>query len=548
MKILLINPLFSPETGRAAMEASCYLEPPLGILYLSGYLKKHLQDAEVEVLDVNLLARVCSEPSELAARQITLDMVKGFKPDLVGISALYYAGAPMVHETAALVKSENAGILVAVGGSYSTHLPDRVLADRHIDFAIASEGERPFLILAQSIKNHRLANNIPGVRYRRRDGAVGGGRDHRLLIDDLDTIPMPDRDAIPKGPYYAGRNVLRRFFPADQHRIGSLVATRGCPHQCIFCGSKKFWGRRIRFRDPDRVVDEMVLMNQKYGTDYFVFNDDNFSADRARFHRLMDAIERRLPLVRWCSGGGISVRSINDETTVRRMYETGIMFFNLAIESGLDDTLRRIKKPLTTSETRKAVSLIRKYGDAYITGFFILGFPFEKRSDVMATIDFARELDLDWSCFYNLHPFPGSEIFETCVEHSLIDEFDINYGELYQPSNIQYADFSSEELAEINYDANIDLNFINNRNFEANPEQALRDFEYIIQLCSQHGIAHFLKGKILSRLGRKADALSCFIQIQKFMKEKNVFSRYFSKYNINIEDEIRILDEQVISL
>jgi magnesium-protoporphyrin IX monomethyl ester (oxidative) cyclase len=539
MKILLINPLFSPEADVTAAEQSCYLEPPLGILYLSGYLKKHLPDVAVEVLDVNLSARGCPEPPSIAVQQITLARVKDFNPDLVGISALYYAGAPMVHETAALVKGENPDIVVAVGGSYPTHLPDRVLEDHHIDFAVAAEGESPFLLLARLIQNHMAPGNIPGVQYRRRDATVDGGCEQRRFIDDLDTIPWPDREAVPMGRYYAGRNVLRRFFPADQHRIGSLVATRGCPHQCTFCGSKKFWGRQIRFRDPDRVVDEMVHMNRHYGTDLFVFNDDNFSADKKRFHRLMDEIERRLPGIGWCSGGGISARSINDELTIQRMYETGVVFFNLAIESGRDATLKKIKKPLTTAEAANVVDLIRKHGNAYITGFFILGFPFETLDDIASTIDFARQLDLDWSCFYNLHPFPGSEIYDACIESGLIREPDIYYKELYNASNIRYSGYTAEDIVKINYDANIDINFIHNRNQNTNPGQALRDFDYVMGLSQGHLMACYMKGKTLAGIGRAKEALSCFRRIQTDMSEGDPFYPYFKKYRVDIEREIR---------
>jgi len=541
MKIVLINPLFSPKAEMAKADQSCYLEPPLGILYLSGYLKKHLPEAEVEVLDVNLSARDCSEPTTIAARRITQSFVKSFKPDLVGISALYYASVPMVHETAALIKSENADIMVAVGGSYPTHLPERVLADQHIDFAVASEGELPFLLLARSIKNHLEPQNIPGVQYRRKDGTVGGAVAKRLFINDLDKIPWPDRESVPMNKYYAGRNVLRRFFTEDQRRIGSLVATRGCPHQCTFCGSKKFWGRQIRFRDSERVVDEMVYMNRCYGTDLFVFNDDNFSADKNRFRRLMDEIEHRLPGVGWCSGGGISVRSINDEQTIQRMYETGIVFFNLAIESGSDSTLKKIKKPLSTAEVSNVVNLIRKHGNAYITGFFILGFPFESIDDIASTIDFARQLDLDWSCFYNFHPFPGSELYDTCIDKGLIQEPDIYYKELYNASNIRYAGYTAEDLSRINYDANIEINFIHNRNRDKNPDQAIRDFDYVMGLSYGHFMACYMKGKTLAGIGRVQEALSCFRHIQNEMSEGDPFYPYFKKYRIDIQREIRDL-------
>lgn len=222
-----------------------------------------------------------------------------------------------------------------------------------------------------------------------------------------------------------------------------------------------------------------------------MFNDENIAANR---NWLLELLHALTPLnITWISSGGLSVRSVNDDELLAQMVTSGIGLFNLAIESGSDATLARINKKLTVEEICRAIARIRAYTDAYIIGFFIIGFPFESWADIQNTIHFARSLDLDWKSFYCFQPFPGSKSYDYCIENNLLSSFNPDYGQIYFASNLKYVDYTSVQLSHLAYESNLDINFINNRNLKLNTSDSLRqaqkDFEYVLKIVPDHIVA-----------------------------------------------------------
>lgn len=273
-------------------------------------------------------------------------------------------------------------------------------------------------------------------------------------------------------------------------------------------------------------------MRDEHGVNTFVFNDDNQCINTKHFAKILDLIIEHLPGIKWISGGGLNIRAINSPEIIRKMCQSGICYFNLAIESGKNETLLRIHKPVTIDESENVVRLIRKYSNLPIVGFFIIGFPFETIEDIQMTIDFARKLKIDWCSFYNLQPHPGSELYQYCLDKGLIDGFDINYGENYLPSNVRYDGFTSTDVSRINYDANILVNFINNYNLQKNPLRAIGDFNYILSLVPDHYIAVYCKGIAYRNLGDEKNAKECFMLTKKLLTQESLYHKYFLKYDL----------------
>ena len=90
------------------------------------------------------------------------------------------------------------------------------------------------------------------------------------LIEELDTIPLPAINSL--------QNVLS-YRPID---LGLIISARGCPFACNFCGLCIMWGRKVRYHSTDRVVQEITLRMEKYGTRYFSFRNGTFTIDRKR--------------------------------------------------------------------------------------------------------------------------------------------------------------------------------------------------------------------------------------------------------------------------
>lgn len=485
-RVLLLNPPDAAVLEGEGTLGDAYFEPPLGILYVYDFLKKR-GDLEVRFVDLNVaLAGVPGATLAGAVEGVMAD----FRPDLVAVAAVYYSGLAVFREVAAAVRGADPNAVIVFGGHYPTHSTDRCLADASVDYAVLSEGELGLSDLVDALNGGRELDEVEGIAFRR-DGAVV--RHERTTFwsgyGDVGRLPWED---VAFGDYFrGGANFLRRVRDASTLRLGVLTASRGCPNACGFCTSPSFWRRRWRKRRVENVLDEIRHLQDRYGVNTVMFNDENLGADRGWFLELLDGLATLD--VSWVSTGGLNVAAINDETVIRKMYDSGVVLFNLAIESGSNATLDRIGKRLTTEDTENVIRLIRECGEGYAIGFFIVGFPFEDLAGVRGTLDFAASLDLDWRSFYCFQPFPGCSLRDYAIDHGLLDPLDCGDADGFFAPKMTYPNYTSDDLSHVNYLANLEWNFVNNRNVRRNTpaalEQAERDFRYVLDFVPNHVFA-----------------------------------------------------------
>ncbi len=86
------------------------------------------------------------------------------------------------------------------------------------------------------------------------------------------------------------------------HAIGApctIVTSRGCPYKCIFCSGPRLFGRRVRFRDPMLVVDEIEQIHKVLGFNWLNIVDDTFTLNHRHAHAVCDEIMRRNLKIEW---------------------------------------------------------------------------------------------------------------------------------------------------------------------------------------------------------------------------------------------------------
>jgi anaerobic magnesium-protoporphyrin IX monomethyl ester cyclase len=478
-----------------------YFEPPLGLLYVYDFMKKR-GDIDVNFVDLNIEMKFRSKKS---MEEIIKQHLESFSPDMVAVATLYYVGMSVFLEVARLVKQFDSTIKVIFGGHYPHHLTAECLSDENIDYAVLSEGELGLSDLISALNNGEPIDTLEGIAFRKNGEIVKNPRKNFWDgFSDINRLPWEDTHF----EYYfkEGRNMLHRVRTKDELRIAAITATRGCPNKCTFCTSPAFWKGRWRKRKISNVIDEIKFLKSNYGVNTIVFNDENISIHKEWFIEFLDELTKLN--IFWMSSGGFSLRTINDETIIKKICDSGIALFNLAFESASNETLKMLKKPLTVEESVNTLELIRKYSNVFINGFFVIGFPFEKLEDIEKTLKFAESLDIDWRSHYCFQPFPGSELFDYCIEHKLIKDFNVNYGDIYFAPEFTHIDYTSEELDRINYLANLKNNFLNNRNVRLNTHdslaQAERDFKYVLDMVPRHVFALLGLGEI-ARLRNQAD-------------------------------------------
>ncbi|MGE5279432.1 MAG: B12-binding domain-containing radical SAM protein [Deltaproteobacteria bacterium] len=411
--IVLFNPYYSQPRAYYA-----YIRPtvPLNLLYLASYLREtagltvrihdlgvfHPQEAQVET------QRVRFGLPDKAIRDILLRE----RPRIVGITCMYSLYFRDVLAVARLTKETLPETSVVLGGNHASSYWEHILKDASVDYVVIGEGEATLLELARRLLEGRPALDIQGVAFRRGSAAVR--TQARPLIGDLDTIPFPAYDLIDYPRYLEKGNPFAMRAPA-----AGVVTSRGCPGECVYCTVKAVWGRTWRGRSPGNVVDEIALLKERYGIGEFAVLDDSASVDRRRWEGFCAAlIDRRLNL-KWTTPNGIAHWTLSP-ALLDLMRQAGCYRITFGIESGDPGTRRFLGKPYPLEQARQLIGHANRIG-LWTISTNILGFPYEERSSLEATLRFAKESGTDFACFYLLQPQPTSEVYKAFRAEGLLN-------------------------------------------------------------------------------------------------------------------------------
>ena len=321
--------------------------------------------------------------------------IKRYSPDIVGISMLTgtYKSAENV---ARIAKELNDDVVVAVGGTHPTVLPEETIKNKYFDYVVRGEGEYMFLDFVNSVR----IEDILGLTYVNKKGEIVNNPD-REFIEDLDLLPFPRRDL---------------YINDTRHMdYGYIMTGRGCPFECAFCASKKVWKRYVRFRSPENVVEEVKHVYDKYGTRLFYFVDDTFTLNKKRTKEICELLVESDLDISWICDTRVDTI---DEELLRLMKESGCVRVKIGVESGSERIIKMMKKRITKKQVREAISLIKKIG-IDLTIYLMVGFPTETEEEMRETLDFARELDPTYYSLSILAPYPGTEIYDDVIRSGI---------------------------------------------------------------------------------------------------------------------------------
>jgi len=406
MRILLIHP--SNLKVYEKMDKKGSKTPPIGIMYLAGVLRKN--GYNVEILD--------AEADSLTLDQTVSSSLK-HDPDLIGITCT----TPLIEsatEISKKIKEQKPGTVTVLGGPHITALPQETLEQPSIDYIVCGEGELTLLELVQALERSKPVETIRGIGFKRgRESIINPPRQ---LIEDLNSLPFPARDLVPKERY-----VHMVFGPREPFTV--IVSSRGCPFQCIFCASNITFGKRARFRTPTNVADEIEDAMHRLNIARFVFSDDTFTLNKRRTIEICKEImRRRLDISFVCSSRVDTI----DEERLRYLKKAGCFMVTYGVESGDDGILNKIKKGITVSQSRRAIELTRKYGLKTIASYMI-GNVGETRETVEKTLKLAGLLKTDVAQFSIATPFPGTEFWRIAKEEGRIRPVEFSdYGWYYK--------------------------------------------------------------------------------------------------------------------
>ncbi len=364
------------------------ITPPLGIGYLASYLKsKGHQALIIDALNNGL------------SNQQIIDILNRENISIVGITCLT-AFYEEVVELSNLLKANNK--MVIIGGVHPTFLPKQTLVDTNADYIICGEGEIAF--------SHLLANDLNNEGIK----GVYGQNDlnnsnitfkNAEIVENLDDIPFPDWEQINPNTYpQATHGFFAKNFP-----IGFITSTRGCPYSCKFCASPSFYKKRIRFRSPENIIEEIKYLINHIKVKEIHFEDDNLTFDRNHISEICNLILENKIKINWGCPNGIRADKVDDEL-IKLMKKAGCYFFFYGIESSNDKILKNINKGESSEVIRKSIKLAKK-NQIICNGFFVFGLPGETKESIKESIQFAIDSKLDLAQFLILDVLPGCELW-----------------------------------------------------------------------------------------------------------------------------------------
>jgi len=419
MKVLLINPSVTIFPGGTNPRVFM----PLGLLSIAAQLEKN--GHEVIVFDSLLKAIFFHHDGDKYFGTPWDDIVtyvQKINPDIVGIPVMFSSQSPNSKKLAKLVKNINKDILTIVGGAHASACYQDMLADPDINFVVVGEGELVFCELLDALENKKDLTLIQGLVTRYRDVLVNNFTPKAII--NLDDLPLPAYHLYDLKRYFYLQNngYCARPISYGKREI-SIVTSRGCPHNCIFCSIHPVMGKKWRAHSPGYVVRHIQHLQSKYDVDLVHFEDDNFSLDRNRFSEILDLLAIQEKKIMWDPPNGLRADSL-DLPILEKAKRTGCQYVVIAIESGVQRVLDEvIDKKMKLQKIIDVAKICQKI-NIELYAYYVIGLPGETWREVKQTLDFALKMLIKYFVYPQIataSPVFGSRLYQVCKNGGYLD-------------------------------------------------------------------------------------------------------------------------------
>jgi anaerobic magnesium-protoporphyrin IX monomethyl ester cyclase len=367
--------------------------PPLSLSYLAGVLIQ--EGIEVRILDYLVTGY---NPGKLRRE------LEKYRPQLVGATCVTL-NYPIARRMLKVCKDFDPRIFTVIGGPHVTFaLKETLLQSPWIDAIVIGEGERTLVELSRVVEEGKDIHNVPGIALA--DGDMVVKTPPRVRIDNLDRLPSPARKLLPMARYRA---------------LGTpctVITSRGCPFNCIFCSGRRMFGPKVRFRSPGLVVDEIEHLQRDFGFLKINIVDDTFTLNHHHTRTVCEEMLRRKLNIKWSVFARVDRIS---EELAQLMNRAGCEWMLFGVESADEGILQTVKKGFTPEQVRRGVKIASEAG-INVFNSFILGLPGETRDTALKSLAFGDELYHTYGAKYGFHmlsPLPGTEVYERAEEYGI---------------------------------------------------------------------------------------------------------------------------------
>jgi anaerobic magnesium-protoporphyrin IX monomethyl ester cyclase len=312
----------------------------------------------------------------------TLEEISKSTPDLIGITAMGTASINPVLSVLKRLKESQIKARLVVGGQGATMLP-RPLLEAGADAIVCGEGEITF----QEVILKGISDQIPGLTLLR-NGTLFKSPS-RPLIQLLDSLKEP----------------IREFTNLTSNNIALLETSRGCPYNCAFCASSRFYHGVWRARSPEKVAQDVKSLVKNQTTIIHIV-DDNFTANPKRALEICHLLQNGpLPLLFFFSGRSDDLLKIPE--LIPALAKARFLRICMGIETLLPELAAHINKPIPFFQHAQAIQKLQKAG-VFTMGSFIIGLPNETAEMRSQVVELAVKVGVDMAQFVPFQPLPGT--------------------------------------------------------------------------------------------------------------------------------------------
>jgi len=375
MKVLFVNS--NPERFIKDRE-------PLGIMCLSATLKRAGHEAMLCSPRIRNVERVLqSFPAQIIAYSIT-----------TGDHNFYL----MFNEA---VKKKNRELFSVFGGPHATFMAGFIEDNDSVDAVCRGEGDHAFVEFVErfeSAKDYHLTPNF----YVRRDGKIYRNP-IRNLIDDLDTLPFPDRELVYNPSRLARENKIKNF-----------MTMRGCPYHCSYCFNASYnelykgKGKTLRRRSVDNVLNEILDVTAKYPLELVYFRDDTFILFPDWVMDFCHQYKRRINIPIVCTARA----DLITEHIAAELKKANCVSIEMGIETGNNDISNRVlKRNMDRKQIIEGAHILHSYGIKVLSENMI-GIPGSNLAHDLETYVLNRKCAVYYANSSMLQPYFGTDIYE----------------------------------------------------------------------------------------------------------------------------------------
>ena len=317
--------------------------------------------------------------------------------------------------------------------------------DAGADIVVEGEGEVTMKELCEelSIEDYDL-KKVKGIIFKNGTGLITK-TPPREKINNIDELPMPDRESVELNLY------LNAWKKTHGYSSVSVNTMRGCPYTCRWC-SHSVYGTSYRRRSPEKTVEEISSIIEKYNSDMLWFVDDVFTISHKWLNKVNQLLkEQNIKIKFEC----ISRSDRLDEETLKTLKEMGCFRLWIGAESGSQKVLDLMDRRVDAAKTREIIKLTRNYGIEAGT-FIMLGYPGENKRDIHETVKHLKDSMPDIFLTTVAYPIKGTPFFQEVEENILTNlpwdkrtDRDLNFSGRYSKKYYKHA--NRYLVNEVNY-------------------------------------------------------------------------------------------------